>query len=182
MGFKFKQCLLGVGPALKTVIIDNSDNIQLGDMVIIRNGDAEVAPADGAVAGVVHSIVDKNGQSVFGSLAATGSATLSGGDTVVVASDNETVDQIAVIIDVSKMSIYSATTTGTIGTTANSQKPGGWLDLDDENSVEEVTHTRTIATGGTMKGWGTDPDDSTRLLVSIVESEIFDPSTGAALA
>src|SRR3990167_4001976 len=164
MSFRFKKCLLGVGPALQTIIIDNSDTIQLGDAIITRNGNAEVAAADGAIAGFVHSIVDKNGNSVFSSLAVLCSATISGGDTCVAASDNETVDLIAVIYDVSKLSIYSAATTGTIDTTVTSSKPGIWLDLDDENSVEEATATRTIATGGTMKGWGTDPEDSTRLL------------------
>lgn len=158
------------------VVIDNSDTIQLGDAVNLRNGNVEVGTADGAIAGVVVGLVDSRGNSVFGSLANLGSATVSGSEdsgSVTVASDNETVDLIAAEIDVSPFTVYSATVTGTMNTTNSSNKIGVWVDMDDEDSVDETTANRTVTTEGQLYGWGVDPDDSTRMLVSIHEHEIF---------
>lgn len=165
------------------VIIDQSDTIQMGDAVNLRNGNVEIGTADSALAGVVVGLVDANGNSVFSSLAVLGSATVSGSEfsgSVAVASDNETVDRIAAEIDVSPYTVYSATVTGTMGTTSSSEKIGGWIDMDDENSVEETTFTRTITTGGQLSNWGEDPDDTTRMLVSIHEHEFFNTSVTQA--
>lgn len=184
MSFNLKGFLLGESLS-RTVIIDNSDTITMGDAVKLRNGNVEVASADGAVSGVVTDIVDKNGNSVFGSLAVLGSATVTGSPSsgsVTVAADNETVDLIAVKVEMSPYALYSATVTGTIGTTVNSDKIGVWIDNDDEDSVEETTANRTIGTGGVFKGWGVDPEDSTRMLVSINEHEFFGSNSAVAQA
>jgi|TARA_Y100001951_G_scaffold98992_1_gene100426 hypothetical protein len=181
MALTYKRSLLAnTGPILSNVIIDQSDTITLGDVVKVRNGNLEVATAGDAVFGVVHDIVDKNGDSVFGSLAVLGSATISGGNTVAVASDNETVDLIAAKVDCSQYSLYSAKQDGTMGTTTASDKIGGWADLTDETQIDESTHTRTITTGGTFTTWGEDPVDTTRILVSINESEILGPCKALA--
>ena len=82
----------------------------------------------------------------------------------------------------SPFAVYSATVTGTMNTTAASNKLGGWIDHDDEDSVEEGTHTRTIGTGGVFKCWGVDPDDSTRMLLSIAEHEFFGSNSAVAQA
>jgi len=181
MSFKIKE-VLG-NSKLMTHIIDNSDTIQVGDAVKLRNGNLEVAAGGEAIHGIVVDIVDKNGNSVFGSLAVVGSAAVTGtpamgSGQVVVASDNETVDLIAAKVETSKDVVFSGDVDGTIGTTTVSNKAGGWFDLTDENSISETSHTRTITTGGQLKGLGTDPDDSTRLLVSINESEMWDSGTG----
>lgn len=172
------------GPEIiRDFIIDNSDTVQIGDAVKLRNGDLEVSAADGSFSGVVIDLVDKNGNSIFGSIANVGSATVSGqpgSGSVAVASDNETVDLIRARIDMSPFTIYSATVTGTMNTTNASNKPGGWVDMDDEDSVDETTHNRTIGTGGQLKNWGVDPDDSTRMLVSINEHEFFGSNSAVA--
>lgn len=161
-------------------VIDNSDTVVVGELVKLRNGNLEVVTAGDAIHGVVVDFVDKKGNSVFGSIASVGSATVTGNaptpgvGQVAVASDNETVDLIAARVETSKTVFYSADVDGTISTTNNSDSAGGWLDATDENSVNETTHTRTITTGGQLKNWGRDPDDSTRLLVSINESECWD--------
>lgn len=188
MAFRRYDSLTGDSTgSLITVVIDNSDAINVGDAVKIRNGNVEIGVAGQSVAGVVVDIVDKFGNSLTpakGSIAVIGSATRASDGTITVASDNETVDLIAAKIDVSKSTRYSASITGTMGTTGTptSNEPGGWFDsISTSDGIEETTHTRTIGSGLTWKGWGVDPNDTARVIVSICESEIFDPSTGAAL-
>lgn len=164
MAFVYKKSLNSVGmPALTRVIIDNSDTIQLGDAVRCYNaGNVEVAAVGKPLAGIVHMIVTKNNTEPSWDSSTT--------DTVTVASDNETVAQIAALIDMNPCSIYSTKVTGTIGTTATSDKLGVTLDVSDETGVTESTASRSVQAG--VYSWGVDPEDSTRLLVSIMESEI----------
>lgn len=163
MAFKFKKSLTGhAAPVLTRVIIDNSDVIQLGDAVKVYNaGNAEVATAARPIAGFVHAVVSSTGLQPTPDTGTT--------DTWTVASDNETVAQIACLIDMSTDSIYSGDVDGTINTTNSSAKQGASFDLTDENSIAETTALRNSA--GQLYGWGTDPDDSGNLLVSIMESE-----------
>ncbi len=174
MAFSYKKSLRGNStPVLQTVIIDNSDDIEVGDMVKCYNaGNAEKATAGVPIFGVVHAIVDKYGNAIEPekqSKAVMGSATEASG-VVTVASDNETVDKISVVVDTSVDSIYSGTVDGTIGTTNSSEKLGAYMNLTDENSIAENSAVRNGQ--AQLYGWGTDPDDSTKLLVSIVESEL----------
>lgn len=170
---------------LRRVIIDPSDTISVGEAVFRRTaGYLLVGTAGTALFGIVVDIQDKNGNSVFGSLANLGSATVTGSadsGSVTVAATNDTVDQIAALVDVSKDTLYSVSVTGTIGTTNTSDIGGGWMDLaTGALTVDETTHTRTITNGGTFYNWGKDPDDSTRLIVSIVESEVYGPDIALA--
>lgn len=163
MAFKFKKSLRGhSAPVLVRVIIDNSDVVQLGDAVKVYNaGNAEIATAGAPIAGFVHAVVDANGLQPAPDSGTT--------DTWTVESDNETDKQLAVLIDMDLDSIYSGDVDGTIGTTGTSNKQGCSLDLTDENSIAETSATRTAT--AQLYGWGTDPDDSGNLLVSIKESE-----------
>jgi len=179
MSFSYAKTLRGnSAPVLKTVIIDNDDDIAIGDMVKVFNaGNAEKLSAGVAIFGVVHSVVDKYGNSLTPQLttkATQGSATIASG-VVTVASDNETVDKISVQVDVSQESIYSGDVTGTIGTTNSSEKVGAAFNVDSESTIDETSSVRNGQ--AQLYGWGTDPADSTRLLVSILESEL---SAGAA--
>lgn len=175
-----RQQAYSAAPLLRRHIIDNSDTVQVGDAVRLRNGDLEIHTAGVAIHGVVVDIQDRQGNSIFGSLALTGTATVTQPDIVAVASDNETVDQIAALVDTAKTSIYSAAVTGTMNTTTASNKPGGWINADDENSIDETTHSRTITDVRTWKNHGVDPNDTSRMLVSINHSEVWD--NGAAMA
>lgn len=175
MALRKKESLSGM-EMLRRVVIDQSDTIQLGDLVNLRNGNVEVHTADGAAAGVVVALLDKNGASVFGSLAVLGSATISGSEfsgSVTVASDNETVDLIAAVVDISPYTVYSADVTGTMNTTSSSNKIGGWVNMADEENVDETTFSRTINDTRTLYAHGVDPDDTSRMLVSIRESEVW---------
>lgn len=163
MAFKFKKSLSGNSASvLVRVIIDNSDVVQLGDAVKVYNaGNAEIATAGAPLAGFVHAVVDANGLQPTPDTGTT--------DTWTAAATNETVAQWAVLIDMSLDSIYSGDVDGTIGTTVTSNKMGISVDLTDENSIAETSATRTAT--AQLYGWGTDPDDSGNLLVSIKESE-----------
>lgn len=164
MAFKYHKSLQGAGaPALVRVIIDNSDTITLGDMVRVYNaGDAEVAAAGKPIFGVVHAVVNKAGQRPTPDSGTT--------DTWTVAADNETVAQLAVLVDPSPLSIYSGAQDGTVGTTNSSQKPGAAFDLADEATISETSAVRTGQ--AQLYGHGVDPNASTRILVSILESEM----------
>lgn len=186
MSLNYHKSLHGADQTLISVILDQSEVVNAGDVVQVRNGNVELANGQTeAVAGIVVDIVDGTGLSLtpeVGSIANLGSATRASDGTITVASDNETVDLIAAKIDVSKLTIWSSSQDGTMNTTNASNKLGGWIDLVAAgDSMDESTHTRTIGTAGVFKTWGVDPDDSTRILVSINESEIFDPGTGSAL-
>lgn len=163
MSFKFKRSLAGnAAPVLERVIIDNSDVITVGDMVkCFAAGNAEAAVAARPIFGVVHDIQTKDGR------APTFDAGTSA--TVTVAADNETVDLIAVLCDPDMKSIYSGTQDGTVGTTNSSEKIGATFDLVSASSIDESTALRNAQ--GQLYGWGVDPDSSTRILVSIMESE-----------
>ena len=166
-----------------TYIIDNDDAITVGDLVQLRNGNVEDATAGAALAGVVVDIVDKNGNSISGSLAVLGLATktgLVGAETVTVGTTNETVDLIAAKIETSKFVRYSASVTGTMNTTTSSDKGGGWVNNVGTANVAETTHSRTITDVRNLKNHGVDPDDSSRMIVSINHSEVWD--NGAAMA
>ena len=80
------------------------------------------------------------------------------------------------IVDTFNGSIYSAECSWTIWTTATSNLRGCRIDVDSANTdygrVLESTATRTIGTPANFYGRGTDPNDSTRLLVSIALSEL----------
>ena len=180
MGYRYYDNISGVGhPATVSVVIDNSDDVQIGDAVKCLNGNLEklAATSSQSVFGVIVDIVDKNGNSVFGSIAELGTASLSSTNplsgTVTVASNNETVDLIAAKVVVDKNARFSVDVTGTVNTTVSSTKPGAYLNCDDENSVDETTATRTAGTARQFYSWGADPNDTTRLIVSINASEVY---------
>lgn len=163
-------------PQIVEYIIANSEVITMEDMVLAKtNGFALRLTAGAAVVGVVVGIIDARGNDVFSPIATLGTATVNSSTrTVTVAADNQTVDQIKVQVNTSKEAIYSATVTGTMNTTSASNTQGGWVNADDEDSVDETTHTRTITAQRHLKGWGFDPNNTARMLVSIRDSEVWD--------
>lgn len=161
--FKYKYTKNGVThPNTEEVIITNSATIQIGDMVrSYVDGFVEVAVAARPILGVVVGVVDSKGLPID-----PDSGTL---DTYTVASDNETVDKKRAVVMTDRNAVFSGDVDGTIGTTNTSNLRGASLDLTDENSIAETSAVRNAS--AQLYGYGTDPDDSTNLLVSIMESE-----------
>ena len=152
-------------------IINNSAVIQIGDQVKTdANGNVVEGTAGAVVLGIIVG-VGQNGISVD-----PDSGTQ---DVFTVASDNETVAKKYAIVDVSRNSLYSASQDGTAGATANSNKRGALINAVSENQLDEDTASRTLTSGGQFYTWGVDPVDSTRLIVSINESEIFQGGAGS---
>lgn len=175
MAFRYYDNLLsGSGPALVSEIINNSVAIEPGDAVRTYNaGYVALATEANAIKGIVHAVLDDLGRSLAperDTQAELGDATIASG-VVTVGGDNTTDDAHRALIDISPFSRYSADVTGTIGTTNSSNLPGANIDADDENTIDETTAVRTAS--GQFYGWGTDPNDSGNIIVSIRESEIF---------
>ena len=154
-------------------IIANSGGVRVGDTVVF-NTTGFIARATNAggqcPAGIVIGVASANGVAVTPDSATT--------DTWTVAADNQTVGQIYAILDASPFSIWSAAIVGTIGTTAASGRPGAWINLNgtaaaDAGRLAETSATRTATTQGQFLILGTNPNDSTRLLVKL-NNTIFD--------
>jgi hypothetical protein len=160
------------------VTIGNSKTIAVGELVLSYKAgtlDNPVAAQPGL--GIVHSIVrgDAGNLPEVRAEHTAGSANTSDLQTVTAAADNATTGKYAAMVDVSKDSLYSATVSGTLGTTNSSAVRGAKIDVDSANSdygqLLEETATRTIGTPANFYSHGLDPEDATRLIVSLAMSE-----------
>lgn len=154
------------GP-LEKKIITNSAVIRVGEAVNIESGFADSAGAGEAIYGVVAGIVGPNGEVLRNNGASSDFDPI--GD-YTAASDNQTVGKVSVLIQTSKDAIYSAPADATLGTTTGSNLAGyrmdhtaGGLTLDESTAV---------TTAAQWVSHGVDPEDSTKVLVSIYESQL----------
>jgi hypothetical protein len=163
MAFLFKKSLVSKDePTLLYFIIDNSDEITIGDAIMINtDGHAVVATATEEVAGIAVTVVDKNGAKVdfdSGSL-----------NTWTVGTDNETVALKQVAIIVSKDALFSNDSAADLATTNLLQ----FFDLTSESQISSSGGD----TSGQFQLIALDPDgdgDASKGLFKIAESQ-FDP-------
>lgn len=88
-----------------------------------------------------------------------------------VASTNQTVAFVRAKSDVSKFTLYSSAVDATLGGTTGSNLDGYNIDLTDSTQLSE---TSTLATSAQYHSHGPiDPVDATRLVVNILESQVF---------
>lgn len=163
-GFQYRKNLSGeIGaPTLLDFIIDNSDVIQIGDMVRVNtDGHVTLATTGSTQAGVVVGVVDKNGLRID-----PDSGTL---DTYTVASDNETVAQKkARIIPAMPDYLFFNDADDTLATANLLQ----YFDLNDENDVDVATATDTATAQVRLVQLDPDGDgDASKGLFQIVESQ-----------
>ena len=177
MALNFKRTVGGVGRKLELVNLANSQTVEVGDVIeTYSTGKGTLGTAALPVLGVVVSLCDADGMPLPAPAVAAGTA--SGSD--VRSQATGTGGAYYALVDVSKETIYSASVSGTLGTTGSSTLRGCWIDVNSANTeygqLLETTATRVAhsATGsmGNFYSWGVDPDDSTRLLVSIANSEL----------
>lgn len=153
------------------VIIADSNTIALGDAVKLSSGFAVRATAGVQLLGIAVGFTKNEGTPLDPQSYVAGSATSSDVTTVTAAANNTTVGFKKVLVDISIEKVWSADVTGVIGTTVNSDRIGYRIDVDSAGgkygNVLESTATRTEATVANFFGYGVDPADSTRLLVSL---------------
>ncbi len=101
---------------------------------------------------------------------------------VTTASDNQTTFARYALVEISREKKWSAQVNGTLGTTntsptAASRRFGGFINVDSGNTnydrVLETSYIRSRSAGTVQNFyvWGVDPNDSTRLIVSLACSE-----------
>jgi len=152
------------------ILINGTDTVTVGDAVeVYTNGKATNGAAATPIKGIVMAITDANGLPQLKGANVAGSA--NSPDTNSVTADGNDY----VIIDTSVNSLYSAEVSGTLGTTVSSTLPGCKIDIDSANTdygrLLESTATRTVGTPANFYSHKVDPNDSTRLIVSIALSE-----------
>lgn len=157
------------GPILIDRIVTNSVTVAISDAVSTTNGFAALGTTGNPVLGHVVALVGKDGLSVV----KDGTFLNNPGNAYAVASDNQTVAQVRVVADAAQDSLYTAELDAAIGTTSASGGSGAAgknFDLADEETLDESTVVETTAQ---YHSHGIDPNDTTQVLVNILESEVF---------
>ena len=172
MAFKHEGTLTPFGAPVKVALIGTDSQVftELDSIKTIL-GFATVNTAGVNVYGHVIAIRTKEGVG----LETTGAAGAASGTfvgTYTVASTNESTEKVKVELDVSKNSLYSAEVDATIGTTTGSDLIGYFIDLTDEDTLDENTAATTAAQYATH---GISVTNSANALVSIYESNLFGP-------
>lgn len=179
-GAKFKYNLAGrTSGILKTVRIHDSVTLSNGDYVIINtSGFVAVATAGARLFGVVTGIVDNVGIPLDDTKQTHGATWTASTQTVITASDNSTrtTGYIQAVVDTDPLSVYSVEPDAAIGTTTSSgssDQLGSYTDLLDEDEVDENNGGNAFNVVAQLFIWGVDPDDTTRGLYSIMESQFL---------
>jgi len=170
MAFKRQGTLNPHGaPVLVRRTIANSTEVTVNDSMRMNGGFADLGDATTNVLGHAVGISTKGGVGVSTD-GSTGAEMGSFSGTFTSASDNQTVSQVKVELDISQDSLHSAEVNDTLGTTTGSDEDGSYFDLADEDTLDESSYSATAAQYHAHKA---DPQDSTRLIVNIFESSVF---------
>lgn len=175
MALNFKSTIGGVGRKLtKPLLCADSQTLSVGDSVKTDTTSGEIIYGAAALPtlGVIAAFVTADGMPIKQDNPVAGTASGVDARTVATGTDGATY----VLVDFSNQTVYSAEVSGTIGTTVNSEVIGARMDIDSANTdygrLLETTGTRTLGTPATFYCWGADPEDSTRMLVTIALSEL----------
>ncbi len=170
MAFRTEGTLTPFGAPVKlAVIATNSIVVTELDSIKVALGFAALGTAGAAVYGHVVAIRTDKGVG-FETDGTAGASTGSFVGTYTFPSNNQTVAKGKVELDISKGTIYSASVDATIGTTTGSNLRGYYIDLLNENTLDESTAAATTAQYVT---YGLSKDDSTKAAVSIFESALI---------
>ena len=162
------------GAGWKNTIIANSAIVRKGDVLSV----AETITAGNIVPVRRYNAVD---ESIVGICVGFGRANgqavdfdADTNDTVTVGSGNQTAAQIYAIIDITPGAVWSAPLDGTIHTTQTAGF-GTFFDPDTGANAGRIAETTAIRTHADSGGRGlacvgVDPEDTTRALVTVVES------------
>jgi len=176
MALRYVGSRNGAQRNLVEVLLYNSITVAVGDAVeVYTNGSATNPTAAQPIKGIVHAITNGNTLPPVKGANVAGTAISPDTSSVTTAATNTTDLTYYAMIDTSVDSLYSAEVSGTIDTTNNSGDPGCKIDIDSANTdygrLLETTATRTIGTPANFYSHGVDPQDSTRLIVSLAMPE-----------
>lgn len=157
------------GPVLRSQIIANSAAVVEMDSMKAASGFVTINTAGVAVFGHAVAIATSKGvgQNTTG---VAGAAIGSFVGAFTVPSDNQTVAKNKAVCDISKQTQYSAELDAAIGTTTGSNLLGYYIDIVDEDTLDEDTAATSAAQ---YFIWGVDPLDATKAVVSIYESSVY---------
>jgi hypothetical protein len=177
MAFNYVGSINGAQRNLVHVCLYDSETYTVGDCVkTYVNGYAQLPAAATPFLGVIHAIVDKNQLPIVVGSNVAGTAASPATTSVTTAANNTTTKTYWALVDSSVNSLYSAEVSGTLGTTVSSTLRGCRVDIDsattDYGRLLETTATRTIGTPANFYSHGLDPNNSSRLIVSIAISEM----------
>lgn len=157
------------GPVIKRMIIANSITVVELDSLKLASGFAALGTAGALVFGHAMALSARQGAGLE-TTGVAGAETGSYAGSFATASDNQTVAKVKAECDISKYTLYSEPTSGTIGTTTGSNLAGYRMDLTDEDTLDETSSTTSSAQYAT---WGVDPLNSSNAIVNIYESQVF---------
>jgi len=161
----------------KSYIIDDSQTIHIGDMVLLETtGFIIPATAGSRILGCIIGITDSNGLDMDNSQAINTGSTWTSPNTIVTDSDNTTVDQQRAIVDIDPFTLYSNQPNGAINTTSSSGKcglKGSYVDLASACQVDENNAGNAFNVTAQLFCWGLDPENTARGLYSIAEHQIW---------
>jgi hypothetical protein len=161
---------------LERVVLGDSETFNVGQVIKTYDnaGAAQAGVAATPILGVLTAISEGDLPSVTGT-AVAGTALGSNLTSVTTAATNTTTEKYIGWVDTSKDAVFSASVSGTLGTTNDSNKRGCRIDVNSAGTtyteVLETTATRTVGTPANFYVVGLDPSDSSRLLVKIALSE-----------
>lgn len=158
------------GPVLRKEIVANSITIKVMDSVKISSGFVALGTTGAAVFGHTLNIGSNTGLGLQTSGAA-GAQIGSFVDRYLTTSTNQTVAMVRAEIDISKFTLWSAALDAAIGTTTGSNLLNYKIDLADETQLSESSAATST---NQYHIWGVDPNSSSRAIVSIYESSVFD--------
>lgn len=154
------------GPLLRSGILANSTTFTEHDSLVWdTDGFIALGTAGAAVLGHADSLTDAN----LVGLTDDGSGGNYAG-TYATASDNETVASFRAQVNISQLTLYSVDPDAALDTTAGSSQSGIYMDLISENQLDESSVVDTVAQ---YHSWGTDPNNSSNLIVNVFESSPF---------
>lgn len=154
------------GPILVDRIITNSVVVAVGDSVKTASGFVALGTTGARVLGHVTAIVGADGLTPIKDGTYLGNP----GEAYTAASNNQTVAQVRVVVDIDRTSLYSAELDAAIGTTTGSGLAGKTFDIVDKDTLDESTVAETTAQ---YYSHGVDRNNTAQVVVNILESEVF---------
>jgi len=168
-GFQFKYNLAGrTSGIIRKFPIYNSLCVAVGDMVYLTGGGLGPCPATAAILGCCVGLVDRDGIDLGNSKITKEGTYSASAKSYTADSDNMTSEKAAALVDLDPFSVWSVEPDGTIGTDDEGDMAGSYTDLvatAGDQADEDVSSTGKAQ----LFIWGIDPEDSTRILVSIAQ-------------